>query len=1149
MTAPGRTQAPPAPETARGTVPARPARPTPKPAPDSSRRTLRAPTPARPVSVPGWLGRDRPFPPVLAVAASFALLAGAVVAFTHAWSQGGLLIDGPGVSLWLQVILDHWRAGHGLAYWMPEMWTGTPFFALFPSVHLLMLVPLAAAIGPDGAVKAATVAAQVAGAWGAFVLARSLWGRAWPAIAAGVVYGCHPYFVASGALFGQEASVWVFAVTPWLIWALRRALRGDGAVFVALAGLFAGFAVLQQAEHAFGLALLCALLVLVAAVRARRRAAGVLGRASAVVAIALGTTAFWLAPFLSLRNSFGLTPPSDVKASIDLLSGSLGQRPGAFLTRAGPSASTYDFSRLLEDFLKMKGDIAASFYLGWVCVLLTLVTVVLIARRADDDDDGTLGAVLIASVLGIWLSLGSVPLARSNLTSASGIVALVIVGGLAGLLVGGFLRRLQLGRSATVLGVGVGLLLFGAPYVSPILAAQRFVPFLEYIRFPRFWPLAAMGVALGAAYPLAVLQRWAAARQPRLAPLFAGATALAVCGLVLADVAPYRGFYALNPPVRETADQLMNEALRRFPLGERVAVPAFTDPALGNALVRSGWPVSTGWPHAAANKDVWQVTAAAINAPIGFRHAALGLLATGYTAYETLGPTTDDPRNVAGVVLDPNPYVLPMVRAYDQVVVLKDRSIAPELAVSMARRNVSVVTGLPSSAELAGVPTERVTADDACSAVATATAAPTDPDIAANVAVACSLHSWLGVTTNLRLTPIGEGAGMIVRSPVDGLRGISFLFDRLPMNAQLSLYEVTGDGQGLGHQVRTGQLGGYDENTLVSYLFEPIADSAGKDYAFVIRCPDCTAEEQPLVLEVPTEDGRGTVLFGDTVERGKVLASTLLYDLKPPRNRTGTQLQAARPGPGSWRIRVDAPKPTLVVVAEAHFPGWKAKVDGRPAEVLTADGALLGVAVTAGSHDISLTYDRPPASDLGRAITAATLIICAVILGRAGQARRRRRRLRDAGPGQDLDVGAVAGRQARRQPRLQPREAGPRPPAGPRKGPRREREQAVLAGLDDLEPGLAQQPQQVGGRELGVDVDPVPVGPEAAADADTWVVFDGFGEDEVAARAQGGGDLPEDLEGFWQVVEDVDAPHQAEGAGTNGQARPVGDGTAGRALP
>src|SRR5205807_9005497 len=99
---------------------------------------------------------------------------------------------------------------------LTDVWGGTPVWSLAPSFPVLILVPLAAVIGPDGAVKLACIAAQIVGGWGAFVLARTLWHRWIPAVVAGLFYALHPLFL-SHAYFGHETSLWVMAATPWLV--------------------------------------------------------------------------------------------------------------------------------------------------------------------------------------------------------------------------------------------------------------------------------------------------------------------------------------------------------------------------------------------------------------------------------------------------------------------------------------------------------------------------------------------------------------------------------------------------------------------------------------------------------------------------------------------------------------------------------------------------------------------------------------------------------------------------------------------------------------------------------------------------------------------------------------------------------------------
>jgi hypothetical protein len=80
----------------------------------------------------------------------------------------------------------------------------------------------------------------------------------------------------------------------------------------------------------------------------------------------------------------------------------------------------------------------------------------------------------------------------------------------------------------------------------------------------------------------------------------------------------------------------------------------------------------------------------------------------------------------------------------------------------------------------------------------------------------------------------------------------------------------------------------------------------------------------------------------------------------------------------------------LVVLADTWFPGWRAAVDGRSAEVLEAYGALRGVVAGGGEHLIELRY-RPASAAVGAAMTASALLGC-LLLGAAsirGRAARR----------------------------------------------------------------------------------------------------------------------------------------------------------------
>ncbi|WP_395092912.1 YfhO family protein [Armatimonas sp.] len=78
-----------------------------------------------------------------------------------------------------------------------------------------------------------------------------------------------------------------------------------------------------------------------------------------------------------------------------------------------------------------------------------------------------------------------------------------------------------------------------------------------------------------------------------------------------------------------------------------------------------------------------------------------------------------------------------------------------------------------------------------------------------------------------------------------------------------------------------------------------------------------------------------------------------------------------RPTPSSIRTETTLTAPGLLVVHEAYYDGWEARIDGKPSPVLRADYLFMGVPLEAGRHTIELTY-QAPYSAMGRRITALT---------------------------------------------------------------------------------------------------------------------------------------------------------------------------------
>lgn len=110
-------------------------------------------------------------------------------------------------------------------------------------------------------------------------------------------------------------------------------------------------------------------------------------------------------------------------------------------------------------------------------------------------------------------------------------------------------------------------------------------------------------------------------------------------------------------------------------------------------------------------------------------------------------------------------------------------------------------------------------------------------------------------------------------------------------------------------------------------------------------------------------------------------------DLAPQKVGAGTAHITAY-APESVRVSVDVPPggEQVLVLNDAWYPGWEARLDGRPASILPANLAVRGVLVPPGHHTVSFRYPVPLSLEAGLAGTVAA------ILGLAALAVRRRHR-------------------------------------------------------------------------------------------------------------------------------------------------------------
>ncbi len=103
--------------------------------------------------------------------------------------------------------------------------------------------------------------------------------------------------------------------------------------------------------------------------------------------------------------------------------------------------------------------------------------------------------------------------------------------------------------------------------------------------------------------------------------------------------------------------------------------------------------------------------------------------------------------------------------------------------------------------------------------------------------------------------------------------------------------------------------------------------------------------------------------------------------LSPPGEATGSTARLTAYAPTRLAVDVNAAADGVLVLSEVDYPGWQARVDGRPAPILRADNLLRAVPVPAGSHRVEVVY-APLSFRLGLVVSIVSLVVGAVLVWR-----------------------------------------------------------------------------------------------------------------------------------------------------------------------
>jgi hypothetical protein len=137
--------------------------------------------------------------------------------------------------------------------------------------------------------------------------------------------------------------------------------------------------------------------------------------------------------------------------------------------------------------------------------------------------------------------------------------------------------------------------------------------------------------------------------------------------------------------------------------------------------------------------------------------------------------------------------------------------------------------------------------------------------------------------------------------------------------------------------------------------------------------PMVTAGQTPVFLEENELQHRLADAAFDPAKT--VLLQPAARALVSATNSANVRVISGKVSTRELEVRVEAPEPSIVVVAQTYYHWWRAYVDERPASLLPANYAFQAVPIPAGNHLVRLAYEDMRFR-LGGAISLISLLSC-----------------------------------------------------------------------------------------------------------------------------------------------------------------------------